>query len=159
MNTGQPARTPIYFAVDFDSSNLQIAGTINDYFRGVAHGFNAVGSDNPAYDVADAARGTLADGYSLISELATRGSRSQRMGWIHDVHVLEYQAGGPVQSRPFDFDTNDAKPTTAELPFKRALSSRSARLQKMQIPMPLVSKPYFSFSSAVVLGAGISNRC
>ena len=51
MNTGQPARTPIYFAVDFDCSNLQIAGAINDYFRGVAHGFDAIGSGNAAYGI------------------------------------------------------------------------------------------------------------
>jgi hypothetical protein len=51
MKAGQPPRTPIYFAVDFDCSHSGIVGPVNDYFRGVADGFSTIGAGNPAYDV------------------------------------------------------------------------------------------------------------
>lgn len=38
---GQPIDSPIYFAVDFDASEDEVGGPINDYFRGIAAGFAA----------------------------------------------------------------------------------------------------------------------
>lgn len=38
---GQPIDSPIYFAVDYDATNSDISGPINDYFRGIAAGFAA----------------------------------------------------------------------------------------------------------------------
>jgi hypothetical protein len=49
MNAHQPAGTPIYFAVDNDFSNVQIAGPINDYFRGVKDAFAGISNGNSAY--------------------------------------------------------------------------------------------------------------
>lgn len=49
LQCGQPPATPIYFAVDFDASSEAVAGAINDYFRGVHDGYNAIGSGSPAY--------------------------------------------------------------------------------------------------------------
>jgi hypothetical protein len=47
----QPAGSAIYFAVDFDATNTQISGGINDYFAGVEQGFANASGGNPAYDI------------------------------------------------------------------------------------------------------------
>jgi hypothetical protein len=80
MNAGQPARTPIYFAVDFDCSNLQIAGAVNDYFRGVAHGFDAIGSEQPAFDIGIYGSGN-ACAWLLGHQRATYTWRAMRGSW------------------------------------------------------------------------------
>ena len=92
MNTGQPAGTPIYFAVDFDCSNVQIAGGVNDYFRGIAHGFDAIGSDSPAYKI-----GVYGSGNACGWLLAHQKGRLHldgpvtRLGRLQNLHVVEHQ--------------------------------------------------------------------
>ena len=49
MNAHQPSGTPIYFAVDKDFSNVQIARPINDYFLGVRDAFAGISQGNSAY--------------------------------------------------------------------------------------------------------------
>ncbi|MDQ3621108.1 MAG: DUF1906 domain-containing protein [Verrucomicrobiota bacterium] len=51
FDIGQPARTAIYFAVDFDATDAQIAGVITEYFEGVLQGFNNVSQNDPIYDI------------------------------------------------------------------------------------------------------------
>ena len=51
MLVGQPAGTPIYFAVDFDCSQDALAGPINDYFQAIATAFAAMGHGKSAYAV------------------------------------------------------------------------------------------------------------
>ena len=48
---GQPAGTAIYFAVDYDCSPEELAGSINDYFSAVAAAFAAMGHGNSAYSI------------------------------------------------------------------------------------------------------------
>ncbi len=48
---GQPPRTPIYFTVDFDAGPDEVAGSVSDYFRGVAQGFTAIGSGESKYEI------------------------------------------------------------------------------------------------------------
>src|SRR5258708_2487214 len=38
LQIGQPAGSPIYFAVDYDASDKDLAGVINDYFKGIVQG-------------------------------------------------------------------------------------------------------------------------
>jgi hypothetical protein len=110
MNTGQPARTPIYFAVDFDCSNLQIAGGINDYFRGVAHGFDAISSNSPAYIVGVYGSGN-ACAWLLAHQRVTYTWLAQSTGWGGYKTFANWNIKqGPVQKKPFDFDTDQAKP-------------------------------------------------
>ena len=45
LTIGQPAGTPIYFAVDYDASPAEIGGMILDYFRGLSAGFLASSGD------------------------------------------------------------------------------------------------------------------
>jgi hypothetical protein len=110
MNTGQPARTPIYFAVDFDCSNLQIAGAINDYFRGIEHGFNAIGSDAPAYDVGVYGSGNACR-WLLAHQRVSHTWLAQSTGWGGYKTFSSWNIKqGPTKSKTFDFDTNEAKP-------------------------------------------------
>jgi hypothetical protein len=41
LQLGQPKSSPIYFTVDFDASQEEIGGAINEYFKGVTTGFKA----------------------------------------------------------------------------------------------------------------------
>ena len=51
MQLGQPIQSPIYFAVDFDAKQVQITGSIADYFRGIADGFNTAAAGGPAHPI------------------------------------------------------------------------------------------------------------
>src|SRR5262249_46593538 len=104
MNAGQPANTPIYFAVDFDCSNLQIAGGINDYFRGIAHGFDAIGSDNPAYAIGVYGSGN-ACGWLLSHQRVKYTWLAQSTGWGGYKTFASWNIKqGPTKKTPFDFD-------------------------------------------------------
>jgi Domain of unknown function (DUF1906) len=43
FQAGQPFATPIYFAVDYDASDVDLAGPIDEYFVAVAAAFAAMG--------------------------------------------------------------------------------------------------------------------
>jgi hypothetical protein len=47
----QPFGSAIYFAVDFDAPASVIAGSVKDYFEGVAKGFGDAANGNPVYDI------------------------------------------------------------------------------------------------------------
>jgi hypothetical protein len=97
-------------AVDFDCSNLQIAGAINDYFRGIAHGFNAIGSNAPAYDIGVYGSGN-ACGWLLAHQRVNHTWLAQSTGWGGYKSFSSWNIKqGPTKRKPFDFDTNEAKP-------------------------------------------------
>jgi Domain of unknown function (DUF1906) len=108
MLTGQPARTPIYFAVDFDAANSEIAGSINDYFRGVTDGFAAIGSGQPAYDIGVYGSGNTCS-WLLSHGRVTSTWMAQSTGWggfktFKSWNILQ----GPSRKKPFDYDTDQA---------------------------------------------------
>ena len=47
----QPAGSAIYFAVDFDATNTEISGGVNDYFAGIEQGFAQASGGSPVYDI------------------------------------------------------------------------------------------------------------
>jgi hypothetical protein len=51
QNIGQPAGTPIYFAVDYDASPKEISGVITQYFQGVTDAFNTISGHQPIYSI------------------------------------------------------------------------------------------------------------
>jgi hypothetical protein len=67
---GQPEGTPIYFAVDFDAAASEITGVISDYFKGIRAGFEAIGGNQPRYQIGVYGSG-LTCGKLLDSELVT----------------------------------------------------------------------------------------
>lgn len=81
MLIGQPARTPIYFAVDFDAATDAIAGAIADYFKGIADGFATIaGNQAPAYRVGVYGSGATC-AWLLNHELVTYTWLAQSTGW------------------------------------------------------------------------------
>jgi len=108
MNAGQPAGTPIYFAVDFDCPTNGIAGAVNDYFRGVADGFNTIGAGQPAYSVGVYGSGNtcawlLGHGRVSYSWLA------QSTGWGgYKIFKNWNIKQGRTQKKPFDYDLDEA---------------------------------------------------
>jgi hypothetical protein len=50
-SVGQPAGTPVYFAVDFDASQTELDTQIVPYFQGVADGLTVMGQGTPPYKV------------------------------------------------------------------------------------------------------------
>jgi hypothetical protein len=109
MNTGQPAGTPIFFAVDFDCSNMQIAGSVNDYFRGIAHGFDAIGSSSPAYIVGVYGSGN-ACGWLVAHQRVSFTWLAQSRGWGGYNSFASWNIKqGPTKSKPFDYDVNESK--------------------------------------------------
>jgi hypothetical protein len=109
MNVGQPARSPIYFAVDFDCPISGIAGAINDYFRGVAHGFDAISSNNSAYDIGVYGSGNVC-GWLLAHQRTKYSWLAQSKGWGGYKTFANWNIKqGPTKSKPFDHDTDEAK--------------------------------------------------
>lgn len=49
QSVGQPAGTPIYFAVDYDASQAELNSAIVPYFQGVADGLRIMASAGPTY--------------------------------------------------------------------------------------------------------------
>jgi hypothetical protein len=109
MNTGQATRSPIYFAVDFDCPTDGIAGAVNDYFRGIAHGFDAIGSDNPAYDIGVYGSGNTC-GWLLSHERVkyTWLAQSTKWGGFKTFNNWNIKQG-PSKTTPFDYDIDEAK--------------------------------------------------
>jgi hypothetical protein len=108
MQAGQPARSPIYFAVDFDCSSAGIAGAVNDYFRGVADGFAAIGGGQPAYDIGVYGSGNTC-AWLLGHGRVTHTWLAQSRGWggyktFKSWNILQ----GPSKKTPFDYDTDQA---------------------------------------------------
>jgi hypothetical protein len=108
MNAGQPAGSPIYFAVDFDASLAGIAEAINDYFRGVAHGFDAISSNNPTYKIGVYGSGNTC-AWLLAHQRVSYTWPAQSRGWGGYQTFTKWNIKqGPVKTKPFDHDTDDS---------------------------------------------------
>ena len=108
MTAGQPAGTPIYFAVDFDCSISGIAGSVNDYFRGVAHGFDAIGSGSPSYRIGVYGSGNTC-GWLLSHQRVGYTWLAQSRGWGGFQTFGKWNIKqGPSKTKPFDHDTDEA---------------------------------------------------
>jgi hypothetical protein len=78
---GQPARSAIYFAVDYDAPPAAISGAISDYFRGLAAGFAAIASAMPpAYRIGVYESGARCDA-TVGHGLASLSWLAQSTGW------------------------------------------------------------------------------
>jgi hypothetical protein len=75
LQIGQPAAIPIYFAIDYDATDADLAGGINDYLNGVALGIKTAAngaSENPigVYGSGATCRFALSRGLATYSWLA-----------------------------------------------------------------------------------------
>ncbi len=78
---GAPAGTTIYFAVDYDASEAQLAGPITQYFEGVVSGLNSFASaGNPHYRAGIYGSGAACIAISKTGAV-TQGWLAQATGW------------------------------------------------------------------------------
>jgi phosphatidylserine/phosphatidylglycerophosphate/cardiolipin synthase-like enzyme len=77
---GQPAGTPIYFAVDYDAAPGHVSGAIGEYFRGVREAFALEGAGNPRYTVAVYGSGRVCRAL-LASGAVSHTWLAQSTGW------------------------------------------------------------------------------
>jgi hypothetical protein len=111
LAVGQPPSTPIYFAVDFDASSAEIAGSITDYFHGIADGFAAIGKQAPAYAIGVYGSGLvcstlLAHGLARFSWLA------MSTGWSGSKTFNDWniKQSGKTVDLGVDYDSDVARP-------------------------------------------------
>jgi len=78
---GAGSGTTIYFAVDYDASNTDLAGSITPYFQGVVSGLNSFASSgNPRYRVGVYGSGATCMAISNAG-LTSQGWLAQATGW------------------------------------------------------------------------------
>jgi hypothetical protein len=110
MSAGQTARTPIYFAVDFDASAQDIAGSINDYFAGIAAGYQTVSHGNPSYDVGVYGSGATC-AWLLGHSRVTKTWLAMSGGWAgsQSFDAWNIKQGKGLGNLNFDQDSDVAK--------------------------------------------------
>jgi hypothetical protein len=121
---GQPYGSAIYFAVDYNASPRDIAGAVNQYFRGVRAALAAAGGGLPTYRVGVYGSGAvcaylkgvrLADYAWLSASSAWSGSRE-----FNDWNIRQGPRSGMLS---FDHDINDARDDYGGFTVSRLYSS------------------------------------
>jgi hypothetical protein len=112
MGAGQPAATPIYFAVDYDATAADISGPVNDYFAGIAAGYRTASHGVPAYAVGVYGSGASC-AWLLTHGRAARSWLAVSSGWSGSKTFKNWdiKQGKPLSSLKFDNDSDEAKPT------------------------------------------------
>ena len=80
VQIGQPAGTPIYFAVDYDASTADLNGGIANYFKGVAFGMETAARGASKYAIGVYGSGESCI-FALSSGFATYSWLSMSTGW------------------------------------------------------------------------------
>jgi hypothetical protein len=80
LQIGQPAGTPIYFAIDYDASSADLAGVINDYFNGITQGLKLASRNNMEHPVGVYGSGATCS-FILKRGLATYSWLAMSSGW------------------------------------------------------------------------------
>lgn len=86
---GQPAGTPIYFAVDYDASSADLVNNIVPYFIGIADGFKAISGNSPVYPVGVYGSGLVCNSL-LTQNLAAYTWLAQSSGWQGSAGFTQY---------------------------------------------------------------------
>jgi hypothetical protein len=108
LSIGQPTTAPIYFAVDFDASQAELAGSIRDYFRGIAAGMAASAAGSDSYPVGVYGSG-LSCQYLINQGLATFAWLSQSTGFrgSRDFTAWNIKQGQEATLAGLDVDTDE----------------------------------------------------
>lgn len=107
---GQPKGTPIYFAVDADFDEQEIAGPVRDYFRGIASGFNAISHQAPIYEIGVYGSG-LTCGVLTDQGLAKYAWLAMSTGWRGSKTFSRWniKQSGKTVNLGVDYDSDVAK--------------------------------------------------
>jgi Domain of unknown function (DUF1906) len=106
---GQGAGTPIYFAVDYDATDDDISGSINDYFRGVKGGFNTIGGGSPIHSIGVYGSGAVCS-WMLARSVASYTWLAQSTGWrgYNDFKSWNIKQHQETSVCSLDVDTDEA---------------------------------------------------
>jgi hypothetical protein len=80
LQIGQPAASPIYFAVDYDASDVDLGGLITDYLNGVALGIKTAANGAPEHPIGVYGSGATCR-FALARGLATYTWLAMSSGW------------------------------------------------------------------------------
>ena len=107
---GQPFGSAIYFAVDYNASDRDIGGAINQYFRGVRAALAAAGGGSPPYRVGVYGSGAVC-AYLKRTRLADYAWLSASSAWYGSREFGDWNIRQGLRSGmlSFDHDINDAK--------------------------------------------------
>jgi len=82
VDLGQPRGSGIYFAVDYDANQSDIANAISDYFRGVRQGFaDAAQGVTPLYSIGVYGSGACCDWIKAHLGIASYAWLAESSGW------------------------------------------------------------------------------
>lgn len=106
---GQPSAAPIYFAVDYDAAPTEIAGCINDYFRGIHAGLEAAANGGVCNPVGVYGSGAACS-WLLARELARYTWLSQSTGWrgYHEFASWNIRQGPRDKAFTINVDADEA---------------------------------------------------
>jgi hypothetical protein len=121
---GQPSGSAIYFAVDYDAPERDIAGAINQYFRGVRAALAAAGGGTPPYRVGVYGSGAVC-AYLKRFGLADYAWLSASMAWYgsRDYSDWNIKQGRRTPTLTFDHDINEARDDYGGFTVSRLYSS------------------------------------
>jgi hypothetical protein len=108
----QPSGSAIYFAVDFNARGQDLA-QVDQYFRGVAAGFNAAGAGKPDYKVGVYGSGAVCD-LMRRERLAQYAWLSGSTAWegssgFADWSIRQAPQGARFANLSFSHDANEAR--------------------------------------------------
>jgi Domain of unknown function (DUF1906) len=106
---GQPANTPIHFAVDYDAIDEDITGSINDYFRGLRDGFKTISGGAPVHSIGVYGSGAVCS-WLLARSAATYSWLAQSTGWrgYKDLAAWNIKQYAETSLCNLDVDTDEA---------------------------------------------------
>jgi hypothetical protein len=107
---GQPSGSAIYFAVDYDAPERDLAGAVQQYFRGVRAGLAAAGGGSPPYRVGVYGSGAVCS-YLKRMGLAEYAWLSASTAWYGSRDFTDWNIKQGLRSPmlSFNHDINDAK--------------------------------------------------
>lgn len=106
----QPENSAIYFAVDFDATQVQFSESVVPYFEGVARSFAKLSGNQPLYSIGVYGSGAVCAALKQAG-LARYGWLSQSTGWQGSQSYQDWdiKQGSRVFHPPFEFDADVAK--------------------------------------------------
>lgn len=111
LQIGQPASAPIYFAIDYDAADADLAGGITDYFNGIALGMKTAANGAPVNPIGVYGSGATCS-FALSRGLATYSWLTMSNAWrgsnFPDWNIRQ-SAGQPYGTVDVDFDQSSGE--------------------------------------------------
>jgi len=109
LQIGQPTGSPIYFAVDYDASDSDLAGVINDYFKGIVQGLRVASQGGMEHAIGVYGSGATC-AYILRRGLVTYSWVAMSTGWRgHDFSEWNIRQSQGSSYGEIDVDFDEAQ--------------------------------------------------